>query len=80
MVDKVRPLKLESVAAGGDDDDTFPTATDPNEDYIACCGIVLQDDDNTRIEKDNEGDIVAISSVAGTVKLRSPIPLIIALG
>jgi hypothetical protein len=79
MVDKVRPLKLESTATGGDDNDFTPTATDPSEDYISCYGTVFQDDDNTRLEKDNDGDIVAISNVAGVVKLRNPLPLIIAL-
>jgi hypothetical protein len=80
MVDRVRPLKLESTATGGSQDDLLPTAVNPTQDYIVSKGLALEDDDNTRIEKDVDGDIVAISATAGTVKLRSPIPLIIALG
>ena len=80
MVDRVRPLKLESTATGGSQEDTFPTGMNPAQDYAAVKGLSLEDDDNTRIEKDADGDIVAVSDSAGIVKLRSPIPLIIALG
>lgn len=80
MVDRIRPLKLESPATGGSDDDTFPTAANPAQDYAAVKGIAFEDDNNTRIEKDADGDIVIDSAPAGVVKLRSPIPLIIALG
>lgn len=80
MVDRVRPLKLESTATGGSQDDLLPTAMNPAQDYMAAKGVALEDDDNTRLEKDADGDIVAISNPAGTVKLRNPLPLIIALG
>lgn len=80
VLDKVRPLKLESVATGGDDDDTFPTATDPSEDYIACKGIVFEDDNSTIIEKSADGYIQINTAPTGILKLQSPIPLIIALG
>ena len=79
-IDKTRPLKLESIATGGSQDDLLPTAMNPAEDYAALKGLALEDDDTTRIEKDADGDIVAVSNVAGTVKLRNPLPLIIALG
>lgn len=80
MVDKVRPLKVETIANGGGVDDMRRTATDPDRNYLACKGVAFENDDNTRLEKDADGDIVAVSDPAGTVKLRSPIPLIIALG
>jgi hypothetical protein len=44
MVDKIRPLKIESPADGGTETDEFPTAVDPNEDYLDARGIVFQDD------------------------------------
>ena len=80
MVDKIRPLKIESTSNGGGQDDFLQTESNPAEDYAAVKGVAFENDDNSRIEKDADGDIVIISSTAGTVKLRSPIPLIIALG
>ena len=80
MVDKIRPLKLESPALGGTEDDDFPTAADPNEDYVAAKGMAFEDDDNTRIEKAADGNVQIVSGPAGTLKIESPVPLIIALG
>jgi hypothetical protein len=80
MVDKVKPLKLENPANGGSQLDFAPTAMNPSEDYANVKGLVFENDDNSRIEKDADGDIVIESPAGGTVKLRSPIPLIIALG
>jgi len=77
--DRVRPLKLESAATGGSQEDMLPTAMNPSQDYAAVKGLTLEDDDNTRIEKDADGDIVTVANNE-TTKLRSPIPLIIALG
>jgi hypothetical protein len=79
MVDKVRPLKVETISNGGGVDDMRRTAADPDRNYLACKGIAFENDDNTLLEKDTDGDIVAISN-GETTKLRSPIPLIIALG
>lgn len=77
--DRVRPLKLESTATGGSQEDLLPTAMDPLQDYAAVKGLTFEDDDNTRLEKDIDGDIVVVANTT-TTKLRSPIPLIIALG
>ena len=55
-IDRVKPLKIESVASGGDEDDEFPTSLDPQEDHVECAGIVLDDpgliDETTVIDRD----------------------------
>jgi hypothetical protein len=55
-IDKVRPLKLEDPASGGDETDLFPTSLDPSEDNVMCNGIVLEDathsDENVRVWRD----------------------------
>lgn len=48
-LDRVKPLKIESIDTGGDDDDLFPTSLDPQEDYVECAGIVL--DDATHVDE-----------------------------
>lgn len=54
--DRVKPLKIESVASGGDTDDEYPTSLDPEEDHVECAGIVLDDpgniDETTFIDRD----------------------------
>lgn len=44
MTDRVRPLKLESLAEGGSSDDSLsgPTEVDPSQDYLDCAGVTLQ--------------------------------------
>lgn len=51
MVDKTRPLKMESPTGGGTQLDMFPTEMDPNEDYAALKGIAFENSDSYRIEK-----------------------------
>jgi hypothetical protein len=55
-VDRVKPLKIESVASGGDEEDEFPTSLDPTEDHVECAGIVFDDplliDETTVIDRD----------------------------
>jgi hypothetical protein len=57
-IDKVRPLKLEDPASGGDETDDFPTSLDPSEDNVQCNGIVLEDashsDENVRVWRDGD--------------------------
>ncbi len=43
MVDRVRPLKLESSTRGTEVDE-FPTELDPSEDYIEVRGVMFQND------------------------------------
>ena len=42
-LDRVKPLKLESVDTGGTENDEFPTSLDPEEDHVECAGLVLDD-------------------------------------
>lgn len=58
MVDRTRPLKIESPSEGGTQEDFYPTATNPNEDYLDAHGITIQDttsgDDDVRIDRDSD--------------------------
>jgi hypothetical protein len=47
MVDRVKPLKIEGTDTGGTQNDLFPTSVNPNEDYLECSGLVLDDASNT---------------------------------
>jgi len=60
MIDKVKPLKIETGVDFG------PTETDPTQDYLACKGIVFEDDDDTYIDSLN-GNISCITN--GIVRL-----------
>lgn len=57
MVDRVKPLKLESPDTGGVEEDQFPTSMNPQEDFVECAGLVLDDashvDETTAIWRDN---------------------------
>lgn len=57
-LDRVKPLKLESIDTGGDEDDEFPTSLNPEEDHVECAGIVLDDpgvrDESTVIWRDGD--------------------------
>jgi hypothetical protein len=46
MADRVRALKRESAATGGDDADEleYPTILEPNEDHLDARGLYLQND------------------------------------
>lgn len=58
MVDKVQPLKLEDSSTGGEEIDQFPTALNPQEDYIECVGIVFDDalnrDEEVKVYRDGD--------------------------
>lgn len=41
-VDKVKPLKIENPASGGTQTDSFPTETNPAQDYLAAKGIAFE--------------------------------------
>jgi hypothetical protein len=51
VVDKVKPLKLESPTGGGTETDPFPTETDPLEDYLSSKGMAFEGLDEFRTEK-----------------------------
>ena len=42
-LDKIHPLKMESIASGGDSEDDYPTSADSNHDYMDVRGVVIQD-------------------------------------
>lgn len=66
--DKVRPLKLENPGSGGTEDDMYPTATDPSEDYIVAKGFVFEDNDGRNLELDASGNLI-LTDVGGTTQL-----------
>jgi len=43
MVDKVKPLKLESPDTGGTQTDEYPTSLNPAQDFVELAGIVIDD-------------------------------------
>ena len=53
MVDKIKPLKIESASTGGTEDDMFPHESDPTEDYLAAKGVAFENLDTTRIYGDS---------------------------
>ena len=58
MVDKVKPLKIESSDTGGTQNDLFPTSLNPQEDHVEAAGIVFDDasnvDETTIISRDGD--------------------------
>lgn len=57
MVDKVRPLKLESSTSGGTDLDPFPTEVNTAQDYVATKGIAFENNDNRLFDLSGSGEI-----------------------
>ena len=43
-MDKVRPLKIESISGGGSQDNVYPHDLDPNEDGVSVRGVLVQSD------------------------------------
>jgi hypothetical protein len=56
MVDKVKPLKMESSVDGTENDVDY-TETDPSEDYIAAKGIALENSNSHTVDLSPEGYI-----------------------
>ena len=58
MVDRVKPLKIESPDSGGVETDEFPTSLDKNEDFVDCRGVTIQDDssDDDLVRVSRDGD------------------------
>lgn len=69
MADFSRPLKIEAIASGGDENDYFPTEFDPAEDIAELYGISLGDQVTT-ITKDGSNNIQFVDSVTGTKALK----------
>ena len=69
--EKVHPLKIESIASGGGQNDEFPTEANDLADYQDIKGIVFSGDDNKSIDTDGSGNIQfqdLIETVAITVR------------
>lgn len=53
--DRVQPLKIEGTDTGGDSNDKYPTALDPQHDLVESAGIVINDtthrDETTAIDR-----------------------------
>lgn len=71
MVDRIKPLKLESPDSGGTETDDFPTSVDNNEDFLDCRGITVQDDSSddeaVRVSRDASGNMTFLDQ-ANTAK------------
>lgn len=73
-IDRVHPLKFESAASGGTEDDEFPTGLDKNEDYVDSRGLSVQndtsDDELVRVSRDAANNLTFQDGVvAGTKTL-----------
>lgn len=70
MVDKIRPLKLESSSSGGTENDLFPSELQPLEDYVSCKGIAFEGSDNARLELIGS-EVSFVDPVSGSKKLKT---------
>jgi hypothetical protein len=61
MVDKIKPLKIES-AVSGTQTDPFPTETNPAGDYGAFKGIAFENSDTRLIDLDGSGNLQFIDA------------------
>lgn len=74
MVDRVKPLKLESPGTGGTEEDLFPTSLDHGEDFMDARGVTVQndssDDEAVMLSRDASDNMTfADGVVAGTKTL-----------
>lgn len=71
MVDRIKPLKIESPDSGGTQTDEFPTSVNKNEDFLDCRGVTVQDDssddDLVRVSRDASGNMTFLDQ-ANTIK------------
>ena len=71
--DKVVPIKIESTALGGDENDEFPIPADVHEDFLECRGLCIQNatsrDDGVGVERDSSDNLTLFDSVAGSKTL-----------
>lgn len=73
-MDKVKPLKIESVASGGSSDDDFPTEVNPNEDYVSAKGIAFENLDEFTIAKIGRVIVQRIPSVYEVITYDNLLP------
>lgn len=71
-MDRVRPLKIESVSGGGSQDNVFPHDLNPNEDGVTARGLIIQNDtsdDNTvEISRNASNDMTFKDGVVSGTK------------
>lgn len=70
MVDKVKPIKLESPSGGGTETDIFPTEVDPSEDYLAAKGLAVENNDGLLIKAVNS-NLGFLDPVLGEKELKT---------
>ena len=72
MVDRIKPLKIESSDTGGTDNDTFPTSTNINQDFIDARGLIIQnatsDDEVVKLAKDASNNLTFNDGVVSGTK------------
>ena len=74
-MDRIRPLKMESPATGGSQDDEVPYEVDPNEDYADLRGVALQNDtsndETVYLKRDISNNLVFADGVVSGEKTLS---------
>jgi len=71
-MDKVKPLKIETLEHGSQDDEGYQTEANPAEDYLACKGIAFENLDTHTIDIDPvTGSLRFLDPVNGSVTLTS---------
>ena len=68
MVDKIKPLKIESAAGGGTETNLFPAEADPTEDYVAGKGISFENSDSRLIDLESSNYLQG-TDIRGTFRI-----------
>jgi hypothetical protein len=72
-LDKIHPLKMESIASGGDSEDDYPTSADSNHDYMDVRGVVIQNDvsndDTVVVGRDSSSNLTLQDAITGAKTL-----------
>lgn len=74
MADRVKPLKIENTATGGDETDAFPTETNPMEDYLAAKGLAFEDTDTFLLDKIGRTIVESFPDLYQSITYSSGIP------
>jgi len=65
MVDKVKPLKIET-SIDGTEIDMLPTEADPTEDYLSSKGLAIENQDDILVDADGSGNLQFTDQITGT--------------
>jgi len=74
-MDKIRPLKIETVVQGSQDDNGYPTEINPDEDYMSCKGISFENSDTHTLDLEPDLREVRLTDEYNGVKLLSDLQL-----